>query len=95
MSSTCPQAMCVAQPMMEWMGGMGWMVMVFMMLIWVLVIAAIVVGVVLLVRAIGGSGSPSARSGGSSEAMDILEERFARGEIDREEFEERRRTLRG
>lgn len=29
------------------------------------------------------------------EALSILEERFARVDIDREEFEERRRTLRG
>lgn len=39
------------------------------------------------------------RSAGSqqdgSRAIHILEERFARGEIDEEEFERRRRTLKG
>lgn len=33
--------------------------------------------------------------GGTSEPRRILEERFARGEIDAEEFEERRRLLEG
>ena len=31
----------------------------------------------------------------SNSALDILEQRFASGEIDRDELEERRRTLRG
>ena len=60
-------------------------------LMMILVIAAIIVLVVLLVRWLGGSASPAAPSGKS--ALDILAERFARGEIDKQEFEERRRTL--
>lgn len=59
--------------------------------LWLLVLLAIVAGIVWLVRALGDSSSQS-RSGSS--AIRILEERFARGEIDRDEFEERRRTLR-
>jgi putative membrane protein len=55
-----------------------------MVLVWVVIIAA----VVLLVRAFAGS----ARGGGDS-ARHLLDERFARGEIDREEYEEKRRLL--
>jgi putative membrane protein len=61
----------------------------------ILVLAAVIAVAVLLVRWLGGpwqaSGShqtPSART-----PLDILKERFARGEIDKEEFEERRRVL--
>ena len=59
--------------------------------LWLLVLLAIVAGVVWLVRTLGDG---SSQNGRASSAMRILEERFARGEIDREEFEERRRVLR-
>lgn len=68
-------------PMMGW----AWLV------VWVLFLAVIVVGVVYLARALSDGGAGSARS--ASSALQILEERFARGEIDREDFEDRRRTL--
>jgi len=38
---------------------------------------------------------PAAPSGASDSALRILEERYARGEIDTEEFTERRRALDG
>ena len=47
--------------------------------------------IVLIVWGIGQT-SGGNRSGGSR-AIEILEERFARGEIDRDEFESRRRDL--
>jgi putative membrane protein len=63
------------------------------MLLWTLLLLLLVVGGVwLAVRAFrddGGSGAD-----GDSSALRILEDRFARGEIDRDEFDERRRTLR-
>lgn len=64
---------------------MGWV----WMLTWILFLAALVVGIVFLVRATTDRGGQS-----RSSALGILEDRFARGEIDRDEFEERRRTLR-
>lgn len=72
------------------MGGMGLM----MVLLWVVFLGLIVAGVVVLVRAVGGRGGP-ARTSGSPSALELLEERYARGEIDRDEFEQRRRDLRG
>ena len=55
-------------------------------------LALVVVGVWLAVRAFRGDGGTSAS--GDSSALGILEDRYARGEIDRDEFQERRRTLR-
>ena len=67
-------------------------------------LAAVVVGIVLLVRALLArpswhsdwwrSGPPAVHRGQEvSSALQILEERYARGEIDREEFLERKRHL--
>ena len=66
------------------MWGMSGM-MAFMALAWFLVIAAIVAGVWWLVRNVG----PARRN----DALAILRERYARGEISREEYELRRRDL--
>jgi len=66
-----------------WWGlGMGLLGLVFLGLI--------VAGIVLVIRS--ASEGPSGRGGGRS-ALDILDERFARGEIDREEYEDRKRVL--
>jgi putative membrane protein len=59
----------------------------------ILFIAAIVALVVLLVRWLGGSGDRGVGSGSANRPLEILQERFARGEIDKEEFEKRRRVL--
>jgi putative membrane protein len=76
-------------PHMMWES--GWMFLGPLMMI--AFIAIVVVVVVLLVRWLGGH-RPSAHVSSESRAADILKERFARGEIDKEEYEERRRILR-
>lgn len=38
---------------------------------------------------------PAGDQGGGRRALDVLDERFARGEIDAAEYEQRRRTLTG
>jgi len=43
----------------------------------------------------GGTGDAGGGEPGGSRALHILEERYARGEIDQAEFEERRRVLQG
>lgn len=71
-------------------GGFGWGILgaFFSFLFW-LVIILVLVGIF---RG-RGHGLVAGRGGGS--ALRVLEERYARGEIDREEFVERRRVLTG
>jgi putative membrane protein len=72
---------------MSWMwGAWGVGMMVTMLVFWGLVIA----GIVLAIRSLARQGE-GARS---DRALDILRERYARGEINKEEFEARRRDLR-
>ena len=67
----------------------GWGGMILGPIMMIVVVAAIVALVVVLLRWLGMGGD----SGSRKKALSILEERFARGEIDKEEFEERRHTL--
>ncbi|MCC7184340.1 MAG: SHOCT domain-containing protein [Rhodocyclaceae bacterium] len=64
-------------------GGFG------MIVFWGLLIA----GVVMLVRWLGGFGTGAGPRGGARTALDILRERYAKGEIDQQEFEQKRRDL--
>ena len=75
-----------------WDGGLhGWILGPLMMQFWLVVIVG---AVILLVRWLGAPGHGSAqRSAPLPDAIDILRERFARGEIDKAEFEERRALL--
>lgn len=70
--------------------GMGWFGGIFMMLFWVLIIIALVFFVRWLIRS---GDNESDRGINRSRALEILKERYARGEIDTEEFEQRRRLI--
>lgn len=75
------------------MWGGGWHAWVFGPLMMILLIVLVVVAVVVTMRWLGdghrgGSAGPATKT-----PVDILNERFARGEIDKEEFEERRKIL--
>tara|TARA_R110002072_G_scaffold17119_5_gene65592 strand:+ start:261 stop:593 length:333 start_codon:yes stop_codon:yes gene_type:complete len=77
-------------PHMMWS---GWYMGPILMIVF-LAIAVIVV--MLIVRWLSGSNPGHSHSHSAPPAkspVDILKERFARGEIDKEEFEERRRVL--
>ena len=72
-------------------GGHGWFFGPLMMIAF---LAVVVVVIVMLVRWLGGPGHTAAPHAPSRRhPLDILKERFARGEIDKEEFEDRRRVL--
>ena len=76
----------------ETMGGFGW---IFMVVFWGLVIWAIVA----LVRGGFGNGHGCGRDdadathGKGKSPLEILKERYAKGEIDKKEFEERKKDL--
>ncbi|HEY5597698.1 MAG TPA: SHOCT domain-containing protein [Kiloniellales bacterium] len=74
-----------------WDWGWGWGHMIFGPVMMIVFLGGIVLLVVLAVRWLGTSGHGTAGTG--KQATDILRERFARGEIDKAEFEERRRVL--
>ncbi|WP_205596195.1 SHOCT domain-containing protein [Modicisalibacter sp. 'Wilcox'] len=77
--------------MMGYMNGAGWGHMLFggamMVIFWGLVIALIVMLVMRL------AGSRAHAHSAHKDAMELLRERYARGEIDRREFEARKRDL--
>ena len=72
--------------------GMGWGIV--MMVAMLLLVAAVIAGVVwLVVRLIRDREGVSASDRAPGHAVEILERRFAAGEIDAEEYRERRSTL--
>jgi putative membrane protein len=90
---------------MMWGDGWGGAWGAGMVIVMIVVLALVVAGIVLLVRALTG---PARADTSSNErqpryqvpleaprtrALDVLEERYARGEIDREEFLQRRQDL--
>lgn len=76
--------------MMGWGGGWGWgwFGLIHTVLWWFLII----LGIVVLAKWLFG-GSGSGRATPERRALDILAERYARGEIDKKEFDEKRRDL--
>ena len=64
-----------------------------MVLVWILLIA----GAVWLIKQIfsGSVNQPSSASGGEEQAIDILDKRYARGDLDREEYERMKNDLQG
>lgn len=62
-----------------------------MLLFWALLIG----GVIVLVRWLAGGSKRRAASPETPSALEILAQRYARGEIDREEYEQKRRDLGG
>ena len=63
--------------------GGGWMMIVW----WILIIAVIVIGIRFFINVTNG------RSDQSDTPLDVLKKRYARGEIDKEEFEKRKKEL--
>jgi putative membrane protein len=76
--------------MMGWGSGMGWFGGGIMVIFWI----AVIVGIALLIRwlIISTRATSHGTSSGES-ALEILKKRYARGEIDKQEFEEKKKDL--
>jgi putative membrane protein len=72
--------------------GMGWFGGIFMIIFWILIIVGVVFLIKWLVQSTKGH-SNSGRIDSSSRALDILKERYARGEINKQEFEQKKKDL--
>lgn len=59
----------------------------------ILILVAIVIGVIYLLKHFGGISMTSDAGPAADRALTILKERYARGEIDSKEFEERKKLL--
>jgi putative membrane protein len=73
--------------MMNWGYGMGWGWSIIMMVFWI----AVIVGIIFLIRWI--ALSTDRRHETEDSAMEILRNRYAKGEINKDEFEEKKKDL--
>lgn len=70
-------------------GGMGFFGGLMMIVFWV----AIIFLIVWAVKEVSGRNNSSSNIGSGKKALDILKERYAKGEIDKAEFEAKKRDL--
>ncbi len=75
--------------MMNWGYGMGWGWSIIMMAFWI----SVIVGIIFLIRWVVLSSDRKRETKSEDSAMDILRNRYARGEINKEEFEEKKNAL--
>jgi putative membrane protein len=75
--------------MMGWGWDSGWGFFGILHIVWW---ALIVVGIVVLIRWLAGGGTARGGSAGDR-PLEVLKERYARGEIDQQEFEQKKRDL--
>jgi putative membrane protein len=70
--------------------GMGWFGGIFMILFWILILVGLIFVIRWLVQATGKKTNDVQKG---SRALEILKERYARGEIDKAQFEEMKQHL--
>lgn len=78
-------------------GGFGYGPGIIGMIFWIVLLIALVIAIVWLVRSLAGGGHHHAPPPGPrrSAGLDILEERYAKGEINREEYLEKKKDIGG
>lgn len=85
-----------------WGSGPGWGMMggwggetwgPFGMVIWLLILGAVIAGIVWLVRSASDAGIGRLHRARRPSGLDVLEERYARGEINRDEYLQKKRDI--
>ena len=76
-----------------WFSNWGWGHMPYGGAMMIVFWGGLILLVVLLTRGFGGTGYRDAPPPGRQSPLEILQERFAKGEIDQKEYEERRQVL--
>ncbi len=65
----------------------------FGILFWILILVLVIVAAAFILRGFDGRNTGAQASPKDKSALEILEERYARGEIEHDEFERRKRDL--
>lgn len=73
------------------MGGFGWMGL--SSLLWLVLLGVIIWAIVAWARGISQPGGSESASGRADSALEVLKKRYARGEINKEEYEEKKKDL--
>jgi putative membrane protein len=76
-------------PWMMWGHSMGWFFPIIMLAFWI----AVIIGIVFLVRWAISSANKDQGYKSQESAIDILKKRYARGEINKEKFEDIKKDL--
>ena len=89
LSSALNSAFSAGRSSFGMMGGYGgW----WMPIIGIIVLALVISGIILLVRGISASGGDGS-AGQPESALEILKRRYARGKINKQEFDEKKKDL--
>ena len=65
------------------------------MIFWILILVAVIVGIVWFVRSLSHGGPTQSYRPSRSPGLDVLEERYARGELNRDEYLQKKRDISG
>lgn len=71
------------------MSMMNWGMMIFMMIFCIIVLGLLIYGIIFLIKGTGGTN----RGQHDNQAIDILKERFAQGELTEDEYRKKRNVL--
>lgn len=79
--------------MIDGMAGWGWVGMLLGLLIFLLIVALLATGLAYLLRALRAPHSSGGGADTADRARQLLDERYACGEIDHDDYQQRRRVL--